>query len=244
MRVPIDIVFIDNRGEVLRVCPSVPPWRVVIHWRASEVWELRAGEARRWGLRSPARMNRRAERGASTLEVLLALILVIWPLTSALLEFSQLAVARHALQHALSEAARAAERVEEVAASGHLARVVAHHLLPAIAAKLPDESSAGDMASAIARAQSLALLGHQLQVRVEAEHIVGDPVAFGAQQLRLQGRWCRPMYFAPAKQFIAQLAASDTLSIFDQLCLRSGGFPLGADAYAWRPVSRPPIAEP
>lgn len=44
MRVPIDIVFIDARNRVVRLCPSVPQWRVAIFCRsATSVIELGCG---------------------------------------------------------------------------------------------------------------------------------------------------------------------------------------------------------
>jgi uncharacterized protein len=49
MRVPIDVVFLD---QDLRVADSVPPWRVVSRRRSRLVLELPAGAAARLGLRA------------------------------------------------------------------------------------------------------------------------------------------------------------------------------------------------
>lgn len=44
MRMPIDVVFLDDGGRILRMCPSLPPWRVVSGTRqARTVIELGAG---------------------------------------------------------------------------------------------------------------------------------------------------------------------------------------------------------
>ena len=44
MRMPIDVAFVDGDGTVLRVAPSVRPWRVgPIAWRAKLAIELPAG---------------------------------------------------------------------------------------------------------------------------------------------------------------------------------------------------------
>jgi uncharacterized membrane protein (UPF0127 family) len=43
MRFPIDLVFLDRGGRVLRVSAGVPPWRIRLHWRAFAVVELAAG---------------------------------------------------------------------------------------------------------------------------------------------------------------------------------------------------------
>src|SRR3954470_19446425 len=44
MRFPIDVVFLDARGRVLRVAPAVPPWRLVSCPGAAAVVETAAGE--------------------------------------------------------------------------------------------------------------------------------------------------------------------------------------------------------
>ena len=50
MRHPIDIVFVDRRGCILKVLEALPPWRAAVCWRARHTLELAAGEARRVGL--------------------------------------------------------------------------------------------------------------------------------------------------------------------------------------------------
>lgn len=50
MRFPIDLVFIDAGGRVLRIDRAVPPWRVRVCIGAYSVIELAAGEAARLGI--------------------------------------------------------------------------------------------------------------------------------------------------------------------------------------------------
>jgi uncharacterized membrane protein (UPF0127 family) len=46
MRFPIDLIYTDRAGRVLKVCDSVRPWRVSIGWGAFAVIELPAGTVR------------------------------------------------------------------------------------------------------------------------------------------------------------------------------------------------------
>jgi len=50
MRYPIDIVFVDRQGVIVRIAPAVAPWRMKGAWRAHAVLELAAGRVRelRW----------------------------------------------------------------------------------------------------------------------------------------------------------------------------------------------------
>lgn len=45
MRFPIDVVFVDRRGAVLKICPAVPPARVRLALRAFAAVELSAGRS-------------------------------------------------------------------------------------------------------------------------------------------------------------------------------------------------------
>ena len=45
MRVPIDVLFVDRQGRVLRVAREVRPWRIAAAWRAFAVIELAAAAA-------------------------------------------------------------------------------------------------------------------------------------------------------------------------------------------------------
>jgi uncharacterized membrane protein (UPF0127 family) len=45
MRFPIDVVFLDRDGKVVRVVPQLQPWRIAVSLRARAVVELSAGTA-------------------------------------------------------------------------------------------------------------------------------------------------------------------------------------------------------
>lgn len=47
LRFPIDVVFLDRDGRVLRVVEHLRPWRLTGHRGARSVLELSAGETRR-----------------------------------------------------------------------------------------------------------------------------------------------------------------------------------------------------
>ena len=51
MRFPIDAVFLDRRGTVLRLAPGLRPWRMASSRRARSVLELAEGEIERRGLK-------------------------------------------------------------------------------------------------------------------------------------------------------------------------------------------------
>ena len=57
MRYPIDVLFLDRAGTVLRVVPQVRPWRIAGCRRAHTTLELRAGLAATLGLRSGMRLG-------------------------------------------------------------------------------------------------------------------------------------------------------------------------------------------
>jgi hypothetical protein len=50
MRFPIDAVFLDRDGSVLKVCSNLRPWRVAAARGAHATLELAAGEAERAGI--------------------------------------------------------------------------------------------------------------------------------------------------------------------------------------------------
>ncbi len=57
MRFPIDVVFLDAEGRVLRVVERMRPWRLVSVRRARAVIELAAGVAARLDIREGARIG-------------------------------------------------------------------------------------------------------------------------------------------------------------------------------------------
>jgi uncharacterized membrane protein (UPF0127 family) len=52
MRFPLDLVFLDRRGRVLKTSAGVRPWRIRAAWRAFAVVELAAGSVQRSGTAS------------------------------------------------------------------------------------------------------------------------------------------------------------------------------------------------
>jgi uncharacterized membrane protein (UPF0127 family) len=57
MRFPIDAVFLDREGTVLRVRANLRPWRIAGCRGAHATLELRAGEARRRAIREGDRLE-------------------------------------------------------------------------------------------------------------------------------------------------------------------------------------------
>jgi uncharacterized membrane protein (UPF0127 family) len=43
MQFPIDVLFVDEQGCVLRISRSLKPWRIAWAWSAFAVLELQAG---------------------------------------------------------------------------------------------------------------------------------------------------------------------------------------------------------
>ena len=48
MRFPIDVVFANRDGVVLKVCRNVRPWRIAFAWGAFAAIEFAAGESVHW----------------------------------------------------------------------------------------------------------------------------------------------------------------------------------------------------
>jgi uncharacterized membrane protein (UPF0127 family) len=48
---PLDVLFCDGSGRILRIVSGLRPCRIARDGRASQVWELRAGAATHWGWR-------------------------------------------------------------------------------------------------------------------------------------------------------------------------------------------------
>lgn len=58
MRMPIDVVFLDREGRVLRVFPELPPWRLVSGTRAAHtVLEFGAGTLQRTNISAGERLR-------------------------------------------------------------------------------------------------------------------------------------------------------------------------------------------
>jgi uncharacterized membrane protein (UPF0127 family) len=48
---PIDIVFCNDSGRILKIIRALRPFRIVRHGQATHVWEMAAGATSRWGWR-------------------------------------------------------------------------------------------------------------------------------------------------------------------------------------------------
>lgn len=49
MHYPIDVLFCDRRGRILRIEQGLTPFRFASDPRAEQVWELPGGAVRHWG---------------------------------------------------------------------------------------------------------------------------------------------------------------------------------------------------
>ena len=64
MRMPIDVVYLDREGQVLRVDEAMPPWRLgPLVWRAKRVLELPRGAIARSATRVGDRLHVSAAEG-------------------------------------------------------------------------------------------------------------------------------------------------------------------------------------
>ena len=117
MRYPIDVVFVDRGGCILKVVSALPPWRATACLWARHTLELAAGEARRIGLapgmeidldpKGPhPELSSRREHGATLVEFIIAAPLVLFILL-VLMQYALLFHAKSQLNYATFEAARA-----------------------------------------------------------------------------------------------------------------------------------------
>jgi uncharacterized membrane protein (UPF0127 family) len=66
MRFPIDVVFLDRQGVVVKLVSNVRPWRVTFAPRGRDAVELRAGEADAKGIRLGDRLALRTALAVRT----------------------------------------------------------------------------------------------------------------------------------------------------------------------------------
>ncbi len=57
MRYPIDVVFINAHGVVVKVCSHLAPWRMRLCFSAAAALEFRAGETARLGIFSGSHLE-------------------------------------------------------------------------------------------------------------------------------------------------------------------------------------------
>ena len=65
MRFPIDAVFVNREGVVVRVVADMGPWKMAAAWRAHAVIELPAGSLRTHDVRTGDRLYLAAERSVT-----------------------------------------------------------------------------------------------------------------------------------------------------------------------------------
>ncbi|HWI13992.1 MAG TPA: DUF192 domain-containing protein [Burkholderiales bacterium] len=105
MRYPVDLIFLDRDGRVLRIAEAVPPWRIAGAWRAHAVAEFRAGTLRRLDVAVGDRLTWRAQRGQSATEFIIVLPVLLLVILGAL-QVGLLYRAKSTLNLATFQAAR------------------------------------------------------------------------------------------------------------------------------------------
>ncbi|NBR17376.1 MAG: pilus assembly protein [Gammaproteobacteria bacterium] len=191
-------------------------------------------------------------RGSSMLEFVLAVALVVLPLISGILEFAQLATARHILAFATQEAARS----EAIAAMDERSNIVR---LDALVASFFDAAGTrsvddslrlsfargllplfgGDFASGVEPVKGLeqwqlalaeVSLPNRLRVVVKDSVLQTADIEVGL----VEATYCRELFFVPASLLIPELMALWTTDSFELACLEAGRVPIAAIA----PMSR------
>lgn len=253
----LDIVFLDARQRVLRVEHRARPWRMYREARASSVVELRAGFAAGLGIEpgslieidvgggvrgsAPTIVRRRASRrgGSVMIEFTLAAVLVMLPFISVVLELAQLATARHVLAIATADAARSVSIARMDANADWQASLsaidsdeltvrlsLARGLLPVLGRSF---DGAGDLAVGLERWRESAMetsRPDRLQVSVREGLVETADVRVG----RLEVRYCRELFFAPARFFLPALLRTWDRDPFSRLCYEADRVPIAASA--------------
>ena len=65
MRFPIDVVFVNREGAVVRIVTNMGPWKMATAWRAHAVIEMAAGTLRSHDIRTGDRLYLAAERSVA-----------------------------------------------------------------------------------------------------------------------------------------------------------------------------------
>lgn len=244
----VDVVFIGERGKILRMATRVAPWLVLREARANMVIELRAGVASGLGLAAgqslEVKIQDRARRGirqsgSAILEFFLAATLVMLPLVSGILEFAQLATARQILAMATSEAARSFAVASMDERSTHLdagfqlppgeASIrlsLARGLLPLFGGSF---DSGKDASVGLERWRAtLAEVGRpdRVMLSISEKLVETSDIEIG----RLEVRYCRELFFAPASYFLPELMRQWDRDPFSRSCYDGGRIPLAASA--------------
>lgn len=243
----VDVVFVDGEGRVLRVLRKLSPWRFAFDARAHSIYEFRAGVTEGLGiergsvltpvtrgLESTATgsiVTQRRQCGSATVEFVLTATLVLLPLVTGILEFSQLAVARQILGQAALDASRSsainimdAGGATDTSAEALSIRLsLARGLLPLLGG--PD-LQADRLASIVLET----MRPDRLRVSVERDIVEAADVVID----QIEVTYCRELFFAPASYLLPELMGMWTRDPFERLCLESGRVPLSVSAPATR----------
>jgi len=65
MRFPIDVVFVNREGAIVRIVTDMGPWKMATAWRAHAVIEMAAGALRSHDIRTGDRLYLAAERSVA-----------------------------------------------------------------------------------------------------------------------------------------------------------------------------------
>lgn len=186
------------------------------------------------------------------IEFVLAVTLVVLPLISGILEFAQLATARHILAYATQEAARSAAiaamderssivRLDSVlgslfgsagggSADYSIRLSFARGLLPLVGGDLALRVEPTEGLARWQLALTEASLPNRLQIKVKDNVLQTAAIEVGL----LEATYCRELFFVPASLLIPELMTLWTADPFELACLAQGRVPIAAAA----PMSR------
>lgn len=170
------------------------------------------------------------ERGAASLEFSISVVLVLLPLIAAILELSQIAMARHALSFAVYDAARAASR--DQAGEENIRLRLATGLAPLLGGiSVTEQTSVLEVSTAIARAFADTIRPDRLTYSLDTEGVLLTRESVR----RLRVTYCRELFFVPVKQFLPRVLLWGETNAFDFACLMQGRLPLKASAAIYIP---------
>lgn len=262
MAAAIDVIFVDAHSRVSKIVPCLQPWRWVSESSAVAVFEFRAGYAALLDIRvgtlltaveisscssrypkSLVSVKRHRARGSSMLEFTVAVGLVVLPLISGILEFSQLATARQLLAIATSEAARASAIADMDGRSAivrfgtplltgdqAIRATLARGLIPLLGVAYPRDADLQTGPQIIAEALAEATDPSRVRVTLSKQLVVSADIEVD----RLDITYCRELFFAPASYLMPVLMKSWSDDVFERACYDANRVPITVQS----PMSR------
>jgi len=244
----VDVVFIGDHGSIVRAAACVAPWRVLREARARMVIEFRPGIASGLGVapgqvlevkKTDHRGRVTRQVGSAMLEFFLGATLVLLPLISGILEFAQLATARQVLAMATSEAARSFAVASMDERSAHLDPGVSlppgeasirlsltRGLLPLFGGSF---EAGTDASVGLDRWRAtLAEVGRPDRLMVSISEGIVKTADIEVSQLEV--RYCRELFFSPARYVLPTLLKQWDQDLFSQNCYDGDRVPLTATA--------------